>query len=237
MDNLYNKYWIENPKEVHEYKIGTYHVSQVGSAHPDLEANEHSGPCLRQGYWQYLEPKAFPIGTIGNFHMGNIIHEHLQRILKINNPATISEFPLRMWIYDNMIISGSVDIVLFDKEGAHVIDIKSASRYTLPRGKYDKNPTHFAQVNIYAHILDRHVFGESIPIKDISILYVNKHNLATFKQTEKFNAEKAEETFNDFVERCAYLNKCLENKEVPVAEPMKWCKYCDYKEKCKKEDE
>ena len=232
MKNLYHKYWIEEPKKVHEYKIGTYHVSQIGNSHGDLEPAEHSGPCLRQGYFEYLDPTEFDDGTKGNFHMGNIIHKEIQRIMKINNPAIINELPLRMWIYDDMILSGSVDTVVFVKGGAHVIDIKSASRYTLPKGKYDKNITHFTQVYIYAHMLNRHVFGESIPIKTVSILYVNKHNLATFKQTEKFNEEKAQDIFNDFVERCAYLNTCLKEKEVPIAEPMKWCKYCRYREKC-----
>ena len=232
MKNLYPKYWIEKPKKVHEYKIGTYHVSQIGNSHKNLEPKEHSGPCLRQGYWEYLDPTEFEIGTVGNFHIGNILHEEIMRILKINNPAVISEFPLRMWIFDDMTLSGSVDAIVFTKKGAHVIDFKTASQYTLPKGRYDKNPTHFTQVYIYAWMLHRHVFGESIPVLDVSVIYINKHNLATFKQTEKFKEEKGKDIFNDFVDRCAYLNNCLMEKQVPIAEPMKWCKYCRYKEQC-----
>ena len=229
MKNLYNKYWIEEPKKAHEYKIGTYHVSQIGNSHGDLEPAEHSGPCLRQGYFEYLDPTEFGDGTKGNFHLGNILHEEAQKIMKINNPAVVNEFPVRMWIFDDMILSGSIDSVVFTKKGIHIIDFKTASQYTLPKGRYDKNITHFTQVNIYAHMLGSLL---DIPIIDISLVYINKHNLATFKQTEKFKGEKALEIFNDFVERCAYLNKCLLNKEVPIAEPMKWCKYCRYRGKC-----
>ncbi len=230
--NHYNEFWINKPKAVHEYEIGTYHVSQVGNSHSDMEDNEHSGPCLRQGYYQYLNPAERRDETIGNFHIGNILHEKIQEILKLNNPAVINEFPLRIWL-DDIIISGSVDSVSFSKKGIHIIDFKTASQYTLPKGKYDKNVTHFTQVYIYAGLLSQVV---KLPIVDISIVYINKHNLATFKQTEKYNKDKALEIYEDFIERCFYLHNCLTKKELPIAEPMKWCKYCDYKEICKEDD-
>jgi hypothetical protein len=232
MDNLYEEFWIEEPKKTHEYEIGTYHVSQVGVNHSDLEYDEHSGPCLRQGFLEYKEPKEQSNGTIGNFHIGNILHAEVQRIAKINNPAVINEFPLRMWIRDNLIISGSVDTVIFAKDGVSVIDFKTASNYTLPKGDFDKNPTHFAQVYIYAHILHNHVFCSGWNVKDVSVAYINKHNLETFRQTEKFDGDKSLDLFNDFVERCMYLDTCLKNDDLPVPEPMKWCKYCKYLDFC-----
>ena len=233
MINQYDKYWIKRPKETHEYKIGTYHVSQIGNSHIDLESSEHSGPCLRQGYWQYSDPIEFTDGTKGNFHMGRILHERIQEIKKINDPAVINEFPLRMWIKD-IIISGSIDTIIFTKEGISIIDFKSASQYTLPSGKWDKNITHFSQVYLYAYILSL-VFGSDINIKDVSLIYISKHNLATYVQTEKYDSEKAEGIFKDFLERCFYLDECLKQKQVPVPEPMKWCKYCDYRERCVKQ--
>lgn len=233
MKNLYHKYWIKVPREVHTYEIGTYHVSQIGNSHIDLEFDEHSGPCLRQGYWQYLDPIEYSAGTLGNFHMGRILHEEIQKITKINNPAVINEFPLRMWIKD-IIISGSIDTIVFSKDGISIIDFKSASQYTLPQGDYDKNPTHFTQVYLYAYILSL-VFGSDINIKDVTLVYINKHNLSTYAQTETYDNEKAEKIFKDFLERCFYLDECLKKKAVPVPEPMKWCKYCDYRGRCKEQ--
>ena len=69
----------------------------------------------------------------------------------------------------------------------------------------------------------------------MSLIYINKHNLATYEQTEKYDSEKGEAIFKDFLERCFYLDECLKRKAVPVAEPMKWCKYCDYRERCVKQ--
>ena len=231
MDNLYNKYWIENEQEIHTYDIGTYHVSQIGNSHTDLESDEHSGPCLRQGYWEYLEPIEKSVSTIGNFELGKIIHEKIQELMKLNNPATVNEFPLRVWL-KKIILSGSVDTIVFTKDGLHVIDFKSASQYTLPKGDYDKNPTHFTQVYIYAFLLSK-IF--TLDIQTVSVVYINKHNLATYKQTEKYDTGKAIDIYVNFVERCNYLNECLEKKKVPIPEPMRWCKYCDYRERCKEQ--
>ena len=231
MKNLYHKYWIEVPREVHEYIIGTYHVSQIGNSYIDLEFDEHSGPCLRQGYWQYLDPIKYTAGTLGNFHVGGAIHKSIQILMKKNNPAVVNEFPLRMWIKD-IIISGSIDTVVFTKEGISIIDFKSASQYILPQGDYDKNPTHFTQVYLYAYILS---LMFDVDIKDVTLVYVNKHNYATYEQTETYDSEKAEKIFKDFLERCFYLDECLKKKTVPVPEPMKWCKYCDYRKRCKEQ--
>lgn len=228
MKNLYKKYWIEEPKEVHEYKIGTYHVSQIGNSHLDLDFDEHSGPCLRQGYWEYLEPIEQKDGTAGNFHIGRILHEEIQRIAKINNPAIINEFPLRVWIKD-IIISGSIDTVEFTKEGIHIIDFKSASQYTLPKGDFDKNPTHFTQVYIYAYLLSMVL---NLNIIDVSLIYINKHNIETFKQTEKYDKDKAETIYTNFITRCFYLDECLKTEKIPEPNCMKWCKYCKYLRRC-----
>lgn len=228
MKNQYLKYWVENPKKVHAYEMGTYHVSTVGISHKDLEPGEHSGPCLRQGYWDYIDRIEFRPETLGNFEEGIILHKRIQEIMKINNPATINEFPLRGWLSD-FIVSGSVDTVAFVKDGIHVIDFKTASQYTLPKSRYDKNPTHFAQVYIYAFLLSK-VF--TLKIVDVSVVYISKHNLATYEQTEKYKTSKAVDIYVDFIERCDYLHHCLEKKEVPIPEPMKWCKYCRYRSRC-----
>ena len=228
MKNLYRKYWIEKPKKVHGYKMGVYHVSQIGNSHADLQPGEHSGPCLRQGYWDYIDSIEFEDGTVGNFHIGNILHEDIQRIAKLNNPAVVNEFPLRVWLAE-FIISGSVDNIVFVENGIHIVDFKTASQYTLPKGSYDKNITHFTQVYIYAFLLSK-IF--KLDILDVSVVYINKHNLATYKQTEKYKVGKAIGIYTDFLDRCGYLHSCLKAREVPIAEPMKWCKYCRYKEKC-----
>jgi len=232
MKNEYEEFWVERPKETHEYEIGTYHVSQIGNGHKDLRTNEHSGPCLRAGYWDYLNAQSGiseqTIGTTGNFRIGNILHEKIQEIMKINNPAVINEFPLRAWVW-NIVVSGSIDTVVFTEEGVSIIDFKTASAYTLPSGQWDKNPTHFTQVYIYAYLLSQML---KLDIIDVSVVYISKHNLAIYKQTEKYDADKARLIYTDFIMRCFYLDRCLIKDIIPEPECMKWCKYCSYMNQC-----
>ncbi len=256
LENEYRKYWKAKPREWHENKIGIYHVSSIGCNHQDLDPDNHSGPCLRSTYWDYVDPIPNSDETDGNLEEGNRHHKDLQKIIKEWKPNSIIEYPVAVELIreldelgedgelqeEKILFVGSIDILykhLFDDEINYNVkswsiwDIKTASSYTLPRGKYDKNPTHFDQTEIYGYIvlafdLDEH----KNKIKRKKIIYIDKHNLGTYTQREKFNVIEAEEKYQDAVERCWYIHDCLTKGEVPAPEPMHWCKYCKYLDRC-----
>lgn len=232
MKNLYEKYWVINEKDWHEYKTGTYHVSAIGVSHQDLEPEEHSGPCLRDKYFVYLEGENHSIETQGNFGLGNLLHAEGQEIYKKNNPNSVSEFPLVYNIDNNgepLEIRGSVDIIDFNIQANP--DLKTASLFTFPKSEYEVSPTYEAQVTIYTHILAEFVFRPSWYLPNfIRIISIKKHNLYTIEQDKEIT--DAKKTYDEFIERVQYLDDCLKKREVPDAEPMKWCKYCHKLEYC-----
>lgn len=251
LPNEFQKYWhpelFRELPDWHENIIGIYHVSSIGCNHQDLEYNEHSGPCIRSTYWEYTDPLPDTDETIGNFEMGDDIHIKLQFIIKKWKPNTIIEKPLAIVLERDgkvILLVGSIDIEykhLFNllnatsqtKKKISIWDIKSASEYTLPKGKYDKNITHFDQTNIYGAmdtLFDLHPdYNEIIRLK---IIYVNKHNKGTFCQRERFDLSNATNKLSDCIDRAFYLHACLETSQLPVPEPQKWCKYCKYLTRC-----
>lgn len=247
MNNEYQKYWKAEPRDWHENIIGIYHISRVGCSHQDMKYDEHSGPCLRETYWDYTDSLPNSDETEGNFDMGKDIHKRLQEIIKEWKPNTVIEDPLAK-IFEKggqkILITGSIDVLykhLFDlikdtaktKKKISIWDIKSASQYTMPKSKYDKSPTHFDQVDIYAImkiLFDLH--PDHNEIKRVKIIYVSKHNKRTITQRNKFKLDEAMDKFVDFIERAFYLHNCLNNEIVPIPEPHKWCKFCKYLKRC-----
>lgn len=247
MKNEFKKYWHPKFKDWHENIIGVYHISSIGNNHQDLKYNKHSGPCLRQTNWEYTDPLPNSDETEGNFEEGDEHHDKLERIVKKWKPNTVIEKPLaKLFTRDGktILIIGSIDIEyhhLFDVridtdktiKQISIWDIKTASSYTLPKDKYDYNPTHFDQVSNYGtfdYLFELN--NELTEIKRLKIIYVSKHNKATFVQRQKFELDEGLILLDDLIERSFYLHDCLLKKEIPVPEPMKWCKYCKYLKRC-----
>jgi len=237
MDNKINKYFEKLENDWHEYKIGTYHISAVGSSHADLEPEEHTGPCLRRTYWDYLDLE--PQDEIeGNLLLGIILHEFVQTIYKNNNPACIIEYPIILDFEEGEIkikIRGSVDILDFNEEIPYVLDIKTASPYLFPSSPYDMNPSYKTQVILYTYLLQKFIFKAGIfNPKKIKIVYIKKASpsLKTVELEADYDEKEAKLIFEDFLKRAFYLHECLEKKNEPVAEPHKWCKYCDHLDHC-----
>jgi len=247
LENEFRKYWHPEFKDWHENIKGVYHISSVGCDHQDLEWDEHSGPCLRQTYWEYTDPIPDSDETEGNFEEGREHHEKLQKIIKKWKPNSIIEKPLAK-IFERedqkILLVGSIDVEyhhLFDlltdtaktKKGISIWDIKTASMFTMPKGKYDKNPTHFDQTKIYGTmdvLFDLHpLHNKMVRVK---IIYVGKHNKRTLTQRDIFDLDEGMEKFGSCLDRAFGLDECLDNEVVPKAEPMKWCKYCKYLERC-----
>ena len=245
LENQYQKYWIEVPKEWHENKIGIYHVSSIGCSSERLDPEDHSGPCLRETFYNYINFIDYDDTSKGNFHQGRLMHKEAQRIYRINHPASIDEFPLGKKITMNgveVLLLGSIDIVEFTEDGKlNIIDFKSASNWTFPKTEDNKSPTHFNQVRIYAYWLQNFILNKKYQkIDKLKIIYLGKHNLYTGEQEEEYNKTKCMEAWLDFINRAIGLhfqflgyNKSKSLDFLPNKEPHKWCKNCRYSQRCK----
>lgn len=239
LPNLYKKYWILDEKEWHTYEIGKYHISSIGCSHKDIkDPKGHSGPCLRQTFYDYVDKVERSDEMEGNFDMGRMIHEALQDIYKKNHPNSIMEFPMQL-VRKEIENVGSSDIVVFTGmidgvQHVDILDVKSSSSWTFPKDENDKNITHFDQVYIYSYWLQNLIFNKSrVKIDNLYIVYVDKHNKYTGEMHENYNPNIAVSKFTDYINRTDYLHSKLKNMELPDREPMKWCKYCVYADRCR----
>lgn len=250
MKNEFIKYWhperLQEKKDWHQNIIGVYHISSIGCSHKDLDWDEHSGPCLRKTYLDYTNPIPDSEETEGNLEEGKDHHKALQEIIKEWKPNSIIEKPLAKIFARNgqkILLTGSIDIEyhhLFDlvkddentMTGISIWDIKTAL-YTMPTNKYDKNITHFDQVCLYA-VFDimTSLHPDHHEILRVKIIYVNKNNKKTISQRQNFILVDEVNKFADCLDRAFYLDDCLRKEQIPVAEPMKWCKWCKYLGRC-----
>ncbi len=249
MQNRYEEYWERPDVDWHEKIPHHYHVSALGACHEGLDPKLHYGPCMRQSFYNVVDPLPNSPETKGNLKMGNILHEAMQKEEKQKNPTCVIEFPLYMEFTrgDRKIsISGSIDIVDFLKSCypmfVDIVDIKTASDYTLPKNEDDRNPTYFAQVSIYSYILQNFIFNPTfVVIKRLEVRYIAKHNAAINVVELDYNNKLMKEMFDSFVDRCFELDEYLYpstevgfsgQTELPPAEPMRWCGLCKYAARC-----
>ena len=219
LPNKYEKYFEAKPTEWHRNIIGEYHVSAIGVNHRELEQNEHSGPNLRDTFYEYANPLPNSATTRGNFKMGNIMHKYVQKGAKANRPCIV-EFPLaKTFTSGNQTIKvfGSIDLIEFDKEPDKdgiatitLVDLKSASDYTYPFGPEKLNPTHQDQVMIYAYWLQNWILNPKVmKISKIRIVYMNKHEAYCGEIDIPYDNDKMIGYWVDFISRCFELDTKL----------------------------
>jgi len=171
----YDEYWVIKDGEWHKYIIGEYHVTGIGTNKSDLEPKSHYGPCLRQSFYEYKYKKEDNIFGKGNKNTGKKKHEDIQTIYKINNPNSITEFPLYTEISEHIKLCGSIDVVhLFWKDGklwADIIDFKTAVYRTLPKDEDEYNPTYACQLYLYGYWLTKIM---NVEIRYLKIVYKTK---------------------------------------------------------------
>lgn len=264
MKNNFEKYWVIREPNWHEYKSRVYHVSSIGNSYPDLSPDEHYGPDLLSTFFDYVNKKEHDLNSKGNLNMGNLIHKEVQKIYRKNHPFAVTEFALQRLIKNpinkrNILLLGSIDIPEQvplkldddpdDKITVNVLDVKSASKYTLPHGKHDKNPTYFTQLRIYAYWLSHFYLNpEYIKIGKLKLVYVNKHNCETIDDVEEqYEDELCSNAWYCFVERACKLDESIRkfylyknadlpekqffelvNRIAPKHEPHRWTKYNKY---------
>jgi hypothetical protein len=231
--NKYREYFLKEETEWHSREIGVYHVSQIGNSHKELDPQKHYGPCLLSTYEDYKNPEERDLLSTGNLAMGTLLHKVVQKRYKKNHPNSVIEFPIVL-DYQGIRIMGSVDIIDFDRKA--VMDIKTASLFTFPGSEYDYNPTYISQVKIYTALLELFVFGNKFFVpEELVVIYVKKHNLEVLETPIDYNGEDIMDSYDDFYNRCIYLDECLQTGVEPEAEPHKWCKFCSRLSRCKAE--
>ena len=241
LKNQYSKYWLDNGKDWHEKNIGTYHVSGVGCKQDDNDPDSHYGPCKRQTQYEYTFPIPKSLTSQGNVHTGTNHHALVQDIFRKNHNNSIIEFPLhKMDVIGNEIIHmvGSIDAIIMDYDFTDdityidVYDFKTASKYTLPKHDKDYNPTYFSQLYLYGFILESMFSSVKVRIRNLFVVYIDKHNLSTYEIVMPYELAIAMERFNSFKERCWLLHMSLTLKRLADKDPNRWCKYCSYKTRC-----
>jgi hypothetical protein len=204
----------ERPKE-----IGRYYPSQIGS-------------CLRKVWYSYKYPKKIDPEVRKIFEVGNIMHHFIVEVLKSEKSGDVklleSELPLKRDFKD-FVISGRVDDLLLVKSSGklYLVEVKSTKDIKFVK---EANQSHVVQLQFYMFCSGVH---------NGIVLYIGKGDLKTKTFEVKFNEKISEK----IIKRVESLHKDLKRGKLPFAEAkqisdMKWmCKYCEYIEKCDKNEE
>lgn len=199
-------------------QIGRYYPSEVGT-------------CLRKVWYSYKYPQEIDPKLRRIFEVGDILHGFVIEVLKSDKNKDVellkSEIPFAIAVED-FVISGRVD---------DLIMIKSSGKKVLVEVKSTKNVStvNKPQSN---HAMQLMFYMEATGVHDGIILYIDKNNLSSKVFELEFDTQKASDIFDRF----SFLHEHLKSDRVPDAEAkkmidMQWmCRFCEYKEKCSKNE-
>ncbi len=201
------------PKE-----IGRYYPSEVGS-------------CLRKVWYSYKYPQDIDSDLRKIFEAGNIIHGFVVEVLKSEKNKDVqllqSEMPFKIPMED-FIISGRVDDLVL---------IKSSGKNALVEVKSTKDVS-FIKKPRTDHAMQLMFYMDATGVHNGIVLYIDKNNLKSKVFEVEFDYKKA----TDIIDRFGFLHEHLKKDDVPDAEAkkvvdMNWmCKFCEYKEKCNRNE-
>lgn len=201
-------------KEQRPKKIGRYYPSQIGM-------------CLRKLWYSYKYPVDTEPDLLKVFHLGNILHDFVTEVLRSEkNPGVElleAECPFKMDIGD-FLISGRIDnLMLIKSDGKNIlVEVKSIANIDFVK---EPNPQYVMQLQLYMYAKNVH---------NGILLYVDKRNL----KSKIFDVPYDEGTAKKTVDRFRFLHNHLTQEKLPFEEAkaehnMNWmCRYCEYKEKC-----
>jgi len=205
-------------REQRAKQVGRYYPSEIGS-------------CIRKIWYSYKHPLPVKAELMKIFEMGNILHDFVVEVLKSEkNPAVEllkSEFPFKIEKED-FLISGRVDdLILVKESGKNVlVEVKSTKSIDF----VDKpSLSHEIQLQFYMHATGVH---------NGVVLYIDKSNLKSKVFSIEYDKKRAEE----ILQRFATLHRKLKSGELPEAEAkqleeLNWvCRFCEYREKCEKNE-
>ena len=205
-------------RDMQEKKIGKYYPSEIGR-------------CLRNLYYSYKYPVKVKPKLLKIFELGNIMHDFIVKVLKSNKIPEVEllgyEIPIELK-FDDFVISGRIDDVIILKTDNRkiLIEVKTCKDV---RTVLKPQNSHMIQLQFYMHVTG---------IKEGMLLYVDKTTL----DTKSFKLEYDEHWSNLIVERFKKLHECLVKDELPipeakVIEELRWmCNFCEYREKCEKNE-
>jgi len=205
-------------REHTEKKIGRYYPSEIGN-------------CLRKVWYSYKYPQEIDADLRKIFEAGNIIHGFVVEVLKSEKNKEVellkTEMPFKIEEKD-FTISGRVDDLILVKISGKsaLVEVKSTKDIS-----YAKEPQS-------SHVTQLMFYMEATGVHNGIVLYVDKNTLKSKVFEIKFDSAKAAEIFDRF----RFLHKSLKKNDLPEAEAkqakdMNWmCRYCEYKNKCDKNE-
>ncbi|MBS3055286.1 MAG: PD-(D/E)XK nuclease family protein [Candidatus Aenigmarchaeota archaeon] len=199
-------------------QIGRYYPSEIGN-------------CLRKLWYSYKYPQKIEPDLLKIFEAGNIIHGFVVEVLKSEKNKEVqllqSEIPFKIEMEDYMISGRVDDLVIVSSNGKKMlIEVKSTKNLDAI-GKPQHN-----------HVMQLLFYMTALEIHEGLVLYVDKNNLKSKIFEVPFDQIKSAE----IVDRFSFLHKHLKKDELPVDEAkkvsdMNWmCRYCEYKNKCDKNE-
>ncbi|HIG97191.1 MAG TPA: Dna2/Cas4 domain-containing protein [Candidatus Aenigmarchaeota archaeon] len=205
-------------KENRPKEIGRYYPSEIGT-------------CMRKVWYSYKFPMETNPELLKVFELGNILHDFVVKVLKSEKNPDVelikTELPFRQEIED-FLVSGRIDnIILIKASGKNIlVEVKSTGNIDFVEEAMHHNKI---QLQLYMHVTGIH---------NGILLYVDKRNL----KSKVFPVNYNEEDALKIIDRFKVLNKLLKTDALPDPEARSgkeslWmCRYCEYRDKCYKED-
>ncbi len=205
-------------RELQEKKIGRYYPSEIGR-------------CLRNLYYSYKYPMKVKPKLLKIFELGNIMHDFIVKVLQSEKIPEVElvdyEIPIELKM-DDFVISGRIDdLILLKTDNRKIlIEVKTCKDV---RAVIKPQNSHMVQLQFYMHVTG---------IKEGILLYVDKTTL----DTKSFKLEYDEHWSKLIVDRFRKLHEALVKDELPLPEAklieeIRWmCGFCEYKEKCEKNE-
>jgi CRISPR/Cas system-associated exonuclease Cas4 (RecB family) len=196
--------WREE-SEQHVRPDGAYYPSSIGS-------------CLRKQFYIYtVEEKPDP-EKLAVFATGKGVHVAVAEALRKSGIVKVDaeEYPVELRISEDVRLTGRVDILLVELDGAKVVvEVKSTSRIPdTPHG------THFLQLQTYLH---------SMSLTKGFLLYWDKRT----GETRAFRIDRDPRSLQKIGERAIILHEHLKSGKPPFKEAVMenrfWeCDFCEY---------
>jgi CRISPR/Cas system-associated exonuclease Cas4 (RecB family) len=217
---------IDFDKLIDQHISREYRPKQMGRYYPS-----EIGNCLRKIWYSYKYPQEIDPDLRKIFEAGDIIHGFVVEVLKSEKNKEVellkTEIPFKIECED-FLISGRVDDLIL---------VKASGKNVLVEVKSTKNVS-FVKKPQTTHVMQLMFYMEATGVHNGVVLYIDKNNLKSKVFEVEFDQQKAAEIFDRF----KFLHEHLKNNELIKPEAklivdMNWmCRFCEYKEKCDKDE-
>jgi CRISPR/Cas system-associated exonuclease Cas4 (RecB family) len=218
-DQLIDKHLFRESKAK---SVGRYYPSEIGK-------------CMRNVWYSYNHPLEVKPELRRVFEMGNILHDFVIDVLRDSRNGDVkllqAEMPFKVSFdegAEEFVVSGRIDdLLLIEADKKQVlIEVKSSKTLRYMRGPMAHHKT---QLQFYMYATGVH---------DGLLLYIDKSTL----QTKSFEVPFSDEHAKRIIEKFRALHKHLKEGTLPAPESKKdaeskWmCGYCEYADRCSKEE-